>query len=103
MIVKEYITDTGKRARTASRLMARASTGDKNAALTCIANIILDSSNDLIAANAIDMKKAKDNIDAAMLDRLELTPATIASMADGLQQIAALPDQMLQPTPRDCV
>ncbi|MGY8813400.1 MAG: glutamate-5-semialdehyde dehydrogenase [Gammaproteobacteria bacterium] len=92
MIVKEYITDTGKRARTASRLMARASTGDKNAALTCIANIILDSSNDLIAANAIDMKKAKDNIDAAMLDRLELTPATIASMADGLQQIAALPD-----------
>ncbi|MGK0297651.1 MAG: glutamate-5-semialdehyde dehydrogenase [Gammaproteobacteria bacterium] len=92
MIIKEYINDTCKRARIASRLMARVSTGKKNAALACIANIILDSSNDLITANVIDMKKAKDNIDSAMLDRLELTPATIASMAEGLRQIAALPD-----------
>jgi len=92
MIVKEYINETGKRARIASRLMARASTGKKNAALECIAKIIMDSSNDLIAANVIDMEKASDNIDSAMLNRLELTPATIASMADGLRQIAALPD-----------
>lgn len=92
MNVKQYIHQTGERARVASRLMARVHTMAKNKALERIAKIILKSSDDLSAANARDMEAARDNINPAMLERLELTVSRINAMADGLQQIAALPD-----------
>jgi glutamate-5-semialdehyde dehydrogenase len=93
MNVKEYINTTGRQARAAARLMARAQTAEKNQALAAIAEIILANANELIQANALDMAAARDNrIDPALLDRLELTPARIAAMADGLVQIAALAD-----------
>jgi len=93
MNVKEYIIDTGHRARTAARLIARAQTAEKNQALAAIAEIILANAHELMQANALDMAAARDNrIDPALLDRLELTPARIAAMADGLVQIAALAD-----------
>jgi len=93
MNVKQYITDTGKRARNAARSMARAQTGSKNQALELTARIIGKRSAELLQANARDMAAAGvSNIEPAMLDRLELTSARINAMADGLLQIATLPD-----------
>lgn len=92
MNVNEYTRQTAHRARQAAREMARAETSAKNTALLRIADIILARTNELTAANATDMQAAKDNIDPAMLDRLELTESRINAMADGLRQIAALPD-----------
>ncbi|MEX2352897.1 MAG: glutamate-5-semialdehyde dehydrogenase, partial [Gammaproteobacteria bacterium] len=93
MNIAQYINETGSKARAAARLMARTQTADKNTALDLIAKIIESNSADLMQANAKDMTAARENnIDAALLDRLELTPARIASMAEGLAQIATLPD-----------
>ena len=92
MNINDYIRETGQRARKASREMARAETSAKNAALIRIAEVILEKADELSAVNEKDMAAAKDNIDSAMLDRLELTRARINSMADGLRQVAALPD-----------
>ena len=93
MDIKQYIYETGKRARAASRKMAGASTEAKNAALIKIAGIILERQEQLLEANRTDLKAAgKNGLDAAMLDRLELTPARITAMADGLLQVAQLED-----------
>ena len=93
MDIKQYIYETGKRARAASRKMAGASTEAKNAALIKIAGIILERQEQLLEANRTDLKAAgKNGLDATMLDRLELTPARITAMADGLLQVAQLED-----------
>lgn len=83
----------GRAARAAARLMARADTGTKNAALKAIA-VELDAQRpQLAAANAKDMQNGRDNgLDAALLDRLELTDGRIDAMIEGLGQIAELPD-----------
>lgn len=83
----------GRAARAAARLMARADTGTKNDALKAIAAELDAQRPQLAAANAIDMQNGRDNgLDAALLDRLELTEARIDGMIDGLKQIAELPD-----------
>jgi glutamate-5-semialdehyde dehydrogenase len=93
MNVKEYMQDTGKRARAASRIMAKTDTATKNSALLKIADLIIESQEKLLEANALDLAAGKTNdLDAALLDRLELTPARIAAMAEGLRQVAELPD-----------
>lgn len=93
MDINAYIEQTGHRARAAARVMARASTAAKNQALEDIAAAILDRERELMQANEADMEAGKrDGLDGALLDRLELTPDRIHSMADGLLQIAALPD-----------
>ena len=93
MNVKQYITQTGQRARSAARLMAQAPTAAKNAALTHITAILRAEVAALMQANALDLTAARNNhIEPAMLDRLELNPARINSMAEGLEQIAALAD-----------
>jgi len=93
MNVKEYMQDTGKRARAASRIMAKTDTGTKNNALLKIADLILESQEKLLEANALDLAAGKANgLDAASLDRLELTPTRIEAMAEGLRQVAKLPD-----------
>jgi glutamate-5-semialdehyde dehydrogenase len=93
MNVKEYMQDTGKRARAASRIMAKADTVTKNNALIKIADLIIESQEKLLEANALDLAAGKANgLDAALLDRLELTPARIEGMAEGLRQVAELPD-----------
>ncbi|EXJ14324.1 glutamate-5-semialdehyde dehydrogenase [Imhoffiella purpurea] len=88
-----YMNEVGRRARHAARAMARAGTGQKNAALTAIADL-LDAQRDAIAAaNRQDLEAgAAKGLDAALLDRLELTPGRIDAMIEGLRQIAALPD-----------
>lgn len=83
----------GQRARQAGRLMANASRGDKDSALLAIAATLESSPNALMQANAKDLAVAKDSgLDAALLDRLELSEAAIAAMAEGCRQVAALPD-----------
>ncbi|OGS80593.1 MAG: glutamate-5-semialdehyde dehydrogenase [Gallionellales bacterium GWA2_59_43] len=91
--IKQYMKSVGQAARAASRVMAQADTAAKNRALEAIAAAILDSSQELLDANATDVKDARRNgLDAASIDRLTLTEKTIKSMAEGLRQIAQLPD-----------
>lgn len=93
MDVKAYMAQVGQQARAASRAMAKANTGVKNAALLAIADAIEASRQALAEANQIDLDNGRANgLEPAMLDRLELTPARIDTMIEGLQQVAALPD-----------
>ena len=93
MNLKNYMREIGKRARSAARIMARAETKTKNDALLKIAGILLENQDALLKANQNDMQAAsKDGLDAAMLDRLELTTKRIGEMADGLRQVAKLDD-----------
>ncbi|MFT4635488.1 MAG: glutamate-5-semialdehyde dehydrogenase [Arenicella sp.] len=93
MNVEQYMQALGQRARQAGRLMANASRGDKDSALLAIAATLESSPNALMQANAKDLAVAKDSgLDAALLDRLELSEAAIAAMAEGCRQVAALPD-----------
>jgi glutamate-5-semialdehyde dehydrogenase len=91
--VAAYMQAVGKRARAAARAMSRAETGPKNAALLAMADAIEAARDTLIAENRKDLDAGRARgLDAAMLDRLELNPARITAMAEGLRQIAALPD-----------
>jgi glutamate-5-semialdehyde dehydrogenase len=91
--VKEYMQTVGKTARTASRSMALADTATKNRALTEIATSLQNQAALLLAANAKDVAAARaDGLDEASLDRLTLTEKTVHDMAEGLLQIARLPD-----------
>jgi len=91
--IKQYMQDVGQAARAASRLIAMADSNAKNHALENIATAILLNSSTLIAENAKDVAAAKANgLDPASIDRLTLTEKTINGMAEGLRQIAALPD-----------
>jgi len=93
MNVNEYMKKVGQQARASSKLMAVASCGDKNIALLSIASHLESSVVELRAANAKDLAAGKANgLDDALLDRLELTEAGIASMAEGCRQVAALAD-----------
>jgi glutamate-5-semialdehyde dehydrogenase len=91
--IKSYMQEVGVAARAASRLMAQADTATKNRALLAIADAILSDSAKLISENAKDVAAAKAHgLDAASIDRLTLTEKSVRSMAEGLQQIATLPD-----------
>ena len=88
-----YMRMVGERARTAARAMARANTGMKDAALTAIAAAIEASAATLQAENEKDLEAGRQRgLDAALLDRLELNAERIAAMAEGLREIALLPD-----------
>jgi glutamate-5-semialdehyde dehydrogenase len=88
-----YMRDVGERARAAARALARASTQAKNTALAATAAAIERDAKRLLDANAEDVAAARAaGEDAAFVDRLTLKPATVAAMAEGLRQIAALPD-----------
>ena len=91
--IKAYMQQVGQQARAASRTMAQADTAAKNRALEAIAAAILDGSAQLIAENARDVAAARaSGLDAASVDRLTLTEKTVRGMAEGLRQIAQLPD-----------
>ncbi|HVK95408.1 MAG TPA: glutamate-5-semialdehyde dehydrogenase [Noviherbaspirillum sp.] len=93
MDIKHYMNEVGQRARKASRAMAKADTAAKNRALSLIAAAIRRDADMLRAANRKDLDAAQANgLDAAMLDRLTLSDKAIATMAEGLEQIVALPD-----------
>lgn len=93
MDIQHYMKQLGEQARAASRLMAKADTNTKNQALRNIAALIRQHEKALLAANQQDMDAAKANgMEAAMLDRLALSEKSVATMAEGLEQIASLPD-----------
>jgi glutamate-5-semialdehyde dehydrogenase len=87
------VRDLGQRARAASTRLGAASTAEKNTALLNAADLMLARTTELLAANGADVEAAQaGGMDAGPLDRLRLTEARIAGMADGLRDVAALPD-----------
>ena len=91
--VTAYMQNVGKEARAASRALAAANTGDKNAALMAIHDVLKNAKQDILAANTVDMDNGqKNDLDAALLDRLELNDARFDGMLQGLKDVAALPD-----------
>jgi glutamate-5-semialdehyde dehydrogenase len=91
--LRARVETVGRVARQAARQTARASTQAKNNALSAIAARLQHDHGTLLSANRADLDAARrEGLDAAMLDRLELTPARIDAMAKGLLEIAALPD-----------
>jgi glutamate-5-semialdehyde dehydrogenase len=98
--IQQMMQDIGRRARQASRAMARASSEQKNQALLHIAKLVRERSEEILRVNALDVARAKTNgQDAAFIDRLTMTPKTIESMALGLEQIVSLEDPIGKITP----
>ena len=79
-------------AQAAKMEIAQLTTAQKNAALLAMAQALLDNADNILAANALDMEAAKGTVSDVMLDRLQLTHARIAGMAEGIRQVAQLPD-----------
>lgn len=93
MTLEEQILDIGRKARTAARQLARLTSQQKNTALIAMADELVVRSGEILAANVRDVDAATQNgLSKAAIDRLQLTPARIASMADGIRQVAELPD-----------
>jgi glutamate-5-semialdehyde dehydrogenase len=91
--IRQYMQELGQRARRAAVHMSRAETAAKNAALVAMAEAIERSRESLIVENNKDLEAGRQNgLDDALLDRLTLNVDRIAGMADGLRQIAQLPD-----------
>ena len=91
--IHELMQDIGKRARSASRAMARASSEQKNQALLQIAKLVRQKADQIQQVNQVDVVRAKTNgQDPAFIDRLAMTPKTIETMALGLEQIVSLED-----------
>jgi glutamate-5-semialdehyde dehydrogenase len=91
--IPAYVSDVGRRARAASRDMARTGTAAKNRALAATAEAIARDADRLVEANERDLAAARAaGHDAAFVDRLALGPAVLASMREGLLQVASLPD-----------
>ena len=93
MDIKAYMAELGSKARTASRHIAKATTAQKNAALLNIADSINQNREALLDANQQDMAAGKQKgLEAALLDRLELTDARVNGMLEGIKQVAKLDD-----------
>jgi glutamate-5-semialdehyde dehydrogenase len=87
------IVELGRRAKSAARVLATASTEAKDAALLAAADLLVERVEDLLDANAVDVARAEDGgVSATVIDRLRLTSARIDSMAAGLRKVASLPD-----------
>ncbi len=93
MELKAELELLGGNAKAAARKMAVLSTVDKNKALFMMADRLESEKEKILSANAVDMEAGKNKgLTAALLDRLRLTPERITGMAEGLRQVAALPD-----------
>ncbi len=91
--VAALIAALGQSAREASRVLARAGTAAKDRALEAAAEALVDREKTILAANAKDVKGARaEGADDAFIDRLKLTAKIVEEMAEGLRQIARLPD-----------
>ncbi|HZU80101.1 MAG TPA: glutamate-5-semialdehyde dehydrogenase [Acidimicrobiales bacterium] len=87
------LVQLGERAKAAGRALATAGTAAKDTALKVAAELLERHAAELVAANAVDLQRAEaEGATATQLDRLRLSDARIASMADGLRQVASLPD-----------
>ncbi|MDV2077476.1 glutamate-5-semialdehyde dehydrogenase [Marinobacter xestospongiae] len=93
MEIAAYMAELGEQARAAATLVARSTTAMRNQALLATAEALDAARDELTMANIKDLDKGRENgLDPAMLDRLELTPARIDTMIEGLRQVASLPD-----------
>jgi glutamate-5-semialdehyde dehydrogenase len=93
MDIAAYMAEVGQQARQAARAVARSTTAVRNQALLAKAEALDAARDELAAANARDLESGRANgLEAAMLDRLELTPERIDTMIEGLRQVASLPD-----------
>ena len=91
--ISQYMTQLGQQARQASRELAKLATHSKNCALQTIFQALQQHQTEILAANAVDMQNGRDkHLDAALLDRLKLTPARFKGMLDGLNDVIALAD-----------
>ncbi len=91
--IPAYMAHLGAAARAASAEMARAGTQAKNDALLALARLLREAGPALQAANAVDIAAAEAaSLSAPMVDRLRLTPQVLANVAEGCQQLAAMPD-----------
>lgn len=81
-----------EQSKNAKAEIARLTSAEKNAALETMAQALLDAQEDILNANALDLEAARGSVSDVMLDRLLLTPARIAAMAQGIREVAALPD-----------
>lgn len=98
--IERYIAEVTRGAASAKSEIGRAETDTKNLALKNVAEQILASGNLLRKENSRDLKEGKDRgLNAALLDRLELNDNRIQAMADGVEQVARLPDPVGQTTP----
>ena len=79
-------------AKAAKFEICKLTTQEKNAALLAMADALVAGEAEILAANALDMESAKGTVSDVMLDRLQLTAARIAGMAQGIREVAALPD-----------
>lgn len=93
MTLTDQIHDFGKRARAAARTLRRCPTEQKNRGLLAMADRLVSMQDEILTANAQDVEKAKaDGLSAAMIDRLTLNAKRLVAMADGVRQVAELPD-----------
>jgi len=91
--IKDKITKMGSDALTASRALANLTTDQKNKILLAMADGILSDADQIISANAIDLDNAVNNsLTNSMIDRLRLDQKRIEAIADGIRQVATLPD-----------
>lgn len=91
--IKHIVDQAGQQARQAARTIASADTQQKNDALLAAARHIDAAADSILAANAVDLERARERgIADALLDRLELTPARMQGMTEGLRQVVNLPD-----------
>ena len=81
-------------AKAAKTEITRLTTQQKNAALNAMADALIANEAEILAANALDLEAAKGTVSDVMLDRLQLTSARIAGMAQGIREVAALPDPL---------
>jgi len=93
MDVDQYMVELGVAARVASRMVAAAPTAVRNNALLAAHDALDGARGQLAEANIQDLERGRANgLDAPLMDRLELTPARIDAMLEGLRQVVALPD-----------
>ena len=81
-----------QKAKSAKGAMTLASTDTKNAALLAMADALVENQQAILAANALDLEAAKGTVSDVMLDRLALSPERIEGMAQGIREVAELPD-----------
>jgi glutamate-5-semialdehyde dehydrogenase len=87
------LTNKGEKAKKASYRLANLSTNEKNEGLVKIADLLVEKEKEILAANAVDVENAANKgVSKAMLDRLSLNEKRIAAMAEGVRQVASLPD-----------
>jgi len=91
--IKEILINQGIKARKAARFLATASSNIKNEALHAMADSLVTGQSEILAANAVDLEQgARQGLTSALLERLTLNESRIKDMAQGLRDIAALPD-----------